>query len=102
MHRETLASMLQQLPLEKKRRPEAAAREMAGLPRISGMVVVPEDAVTLGLPRGASEFGWDNEFEAHVVTVPEFAIDRYKVTNADYLEFVRAGGSPPVFWKKLS
>jgi len=36
------------------------------------------------------------------VTVPELAIDRYKVTNADYLEFVRAGGSPPLFWKKLS
>jgi len=41
MHAETLAYMLHQLPLEKKRRPEPAAREMAGPPRISGMVVVP-------------------------------------------------------------
>ena len=23
---------------------------------------------------------------------------RYKVTNGDYLEFVRAGASPPFFW----
>ena len=29
-----------------------------------------------------------------------FAIDRYKVTNGDYLEFVRAGGEAPVFWRR--
>ncbi len=37
-------------------------------------------------------FGWDNEFEAHTVEVPAFAIDKYKVTNAQYLEFMQAGG----------
>ena len=99
MHAETLAYMLHQLPLEKKRRPEPAAPAMTGPPRIPGMVEVPEGPVTLGLPRGAPQFGWDNEFDAHVVTVPRFAIDRYKVTNGDYLEFVRAGGEAPVFWR---
>jgi formylglycine-generating enzyme required for sulfatase activity len=37
-------------------------------------------------------FGWDNEFDAFEVAVPAFSIDVYKVTNAEYLEFVRDGG----------
>ena len=37
----------------------------------------------------------------HTVEVAAFHIDRYKVTNGEYLEFVRAGGSPPVFWNNL-
>jgi len=28
------------------------------------------------------------EYESHTVNVPEFAIDAYKVTNLQYLEFV--------------
>ncbi len=32
--------------------------------------------------------------------VPGFKIDRYKVTNGDYLEFVGDGGEAPVFWKR--
>ena len=31
-------------------------------------------------------------------TVPAFAISKYKVTNGEYLEFVRAGAKPPHFW----
>jgi formylglycine-generating enzyme required for sulfatase activity len=42
--------------------------------------------------RDAGWFGWDNEFDEHQVDVPGFSIDVHKVTNADYLEFVRAGG----------
>jgi len=51
----------------------------------------------LGLEPGAT-FGWDNEFEAHTVDVPSFEIGKYKVTNGEYLQFVRAGANPPYFW----
>jgi iron(II)-dependent oxidoreductase len=91
MHAETLAYMLHQLPLEKKiRQPQAAVPER-GEPRPE-TIEIPEGRVTLGLSREAAEFGWDNEYEGHVVNVPGFAIDRYKVTNGRYLEFMRAGG----------
>jgi iron(II)-dependent oxidoreductase len=30
--------------------------------------------------------------------VPAFSIAKYKVTNGDYLEYVRAGGPAPFFW----
>jgi ergothioneine biosynthesis protein EgtB len=91
MHAETLAYMLHRLPLDKKiRQPQAEVPER-GQPRPE-LIAIPEGCVTLGLSRHSSEFGWDNEYEAHPVHVPRFAIDRYKVTNGQFLEFLRAGG----------
>ena len=45
----------------------------------------------LGPLGGGEAFGWDNEFEAHTVEVPAFSVGQYKVTNGEYLEFVRQG-----------
>jgi len=95
MHVETLAYMLHQLSLGMKVRPNVlpitSPREVSAL---SGahMTSVPAGAVTLGLSRDAAKFGWDNEYEAHTVEVPAFEIDRYKVSNRQYLEFIVAGG----------
>ena len=55
------------------------------------MVPVPPGRATLGLRRGG-RFGWDNEFEAHAVEVPSFRIGAFKVTNGEFLEFIRSGG----------
>jgi len=44
------------------------------------------------MKRDSGDFGWDNEFEAHTVPVPEFAIDKYKVTNGQFLQFLDDGG----------
>jgi ergothioneine biosynthesis protein EgtB len=123
MHVETLAYMLHQLALNKKiRRP--GPRILDSAPLLQGMVEVPAGVATLGLRRDSENFGWDNEYEAHTVDVPAFAIDRYKVTNRQYLDFILAGGyetrscwsdgdsdndwdwitanaiGHPVFWKK--
>src|SRR5208282_6328355 len=61
-------------------------------PVVHRSIEIPAGAVTLGLPRDRGAFGWDNEFEAHTVNVPAFAIDQYKVTNRQYIEFINAGG----------
>jgi gamma-glutamyl hercynylcysteine S-oxide synthase len=123
MHAETLSYMLHQLPLDTKVRPraqKAVSPNLAGPPVAHRMVTVPAGIVTLGLARDAKDFGWDNEYEAHTMAVPAFEIDRYKVTNRQYLEFMTAGGyetrafwneddwnwktaggtSHPLFWKK--
>jgi len=55
------------------------------------VIDVPGGCVTLGLARTGA-LGWDNEFDVHQVGVHDFAIDRYKVSNRDYLEFMDAGG----------
>jgi ergothioneine biosynthesis protein EgtB len=119
MHAETLAYMFHQLPLEQK----ISLPEPTDCGRVAvkaEMAEMPGGRVTLGLPLGSVVFGWDNEFIAHEVDVPAFSIDRYMVTNGQYLEFLRAGGyeeksfwreedwkwkretkiQHPVFWKK--
>ena len=95
MHAETFAYILHQLPYAKKRGIRGAPAA-AGPPRAGFVDIAPGEAV-LGLDR-TREFGWDNEFERHAVAVPGFSIARYKVTNGDYLEFVREGGAAPLFW----
>jgi formylglycine-generating enzyme required for sulfatase activity len=97
MHAETFAYILHQLPYERKRgagpeQPAADAR-----PRASETIAIPAAEVRLGLAVDEA-FGWDNEFHAHTVEVPAFRIGKYKVTNGEYLAFVRAGANPPFFW----
>jgi ergothioneine biosynthesis protein EgtB len=119
MHAETLAYMFHRLPLDQKIKP--APEQDILLPGITPqMIRIPAGTATLGIPRQGGSFGWDNEFEQQVVQVPPFSIDKYEVTNRQYLEFVDAGGysdrarwsdadwqwksqagvSHPVFWEK--
>lgn len=124
MHAETLAYMLHQMPLDRKVRPAtrpALVTANTGRDVASDVSTeIPEGIATLGLSGKEEQFGWDNEYEGHEVRVPRFAIDRFKVTNRDYLEFMKAGGyqerslwseddwnwitkagvNQPVFWKK--
>ncbi len=132
MHVETLSYMFHQLPFDHKLRPEKTRHERERRPASTAivpevtpeatpeMVNAPAGVATLGLVRGKGVFGWDNEFEAETVRVPAFKIDRYKVTSAEYLKFMAAGGyntrsfwsdenwnwrsanaiSHPVFWRK--
>ncbi|MEX3932214.1 SUMF1/EgtB/PvdO family nonheme iron enzyme [Paraburkholderia phymatum] len=94
MHAETLAYMLHQLPLEMKAAP---ARSMPGAQQLrkvesSPMLRVPAGETVLGMLKEEGRFGWDNEFGEQRVHVDTFEIDRYMVTNAQYREFIDAGG----------
>lgn len=90
MHAETLAYLFHQLPYEMKHAPgEDPPVDATHAPH--AVVDVPAGRATLGLARGAG-FGWDNEFDAHVVDVPAFRIDARKITNGEWLAFVDAGG----------
>lgn len=97
MHAETLAYLWHALDYQWKRNGYAADEFSAGGgPVKTEFVDVPEGVARLGQEHG--RFGWDNEFDPHEVTVPRFQIARHKVTNADYLRFVRAGAPAPHFW----
>ncbi len=91
MHAETLAYMLHQLPFHRKISPRPTL-QLVSRPNAPSMIEIPAGPITLGLRRDNGIFGWDNEFEQHTVTLPAFAIDRYKVTNREYLDFMNAGG----------
>ena len=94
MHAETLAYMLHQLPLEQKLAPPRAAETGAAakVGHASTMVRVPAGRATLGMARESGQFGWDNEYGEKHVDVDAFEIDRYMVTNGEFLQFLEAGG----------
>ena len=99
MHAETLAYMFHQMPFEHKRG-TAARRMFQSNSFTPERVRVPAGRPTLGLRRDSESFGWDNEFEACSADVPEFAIDRCKVTNGQFLEFLEAGDyNERALWK---
>ena len=102
MHAETFAYLLHALSTEQKHIQMVAPLPPSPAP-VHVMMAIPGGAVTLGQsrsdPDGQQRFGWDNEFERHEVTVAAFAMSKYKVTNGEYLKFVRAGAKPPHFWK---
>jgi iron(II)-dependent oxidoreductase len=96
MHAETLSYLLHHLPYEEKS-PADAVPIPAGLVRSKiRWIEIPPGVATLGQKPG--EFGWDNEFDEHQVNVSGFHVSKYKVTNGQYLDFVRDGAPPPNFW----
>jgi len=99
MHAETLTYMLHQLPFDRKVRRDRKP-ELVVSPIAAGMIEIPAGRATLGLSRNDKRtFGWDNEFEAQTVDVAAFGIDKHKVTNGQYLDFVTAGGyENPACW----
>jgi len=96
MHAETFAYILHNMPHERKVAP-VSDTHAAGREHSSRMIDIPAGAARLGLA-GEETFGWDNEFQAHSVEVPAFSLGKYKVTNGEYLELVRAGAYAPFFW----
>lgn len=91
MHAETLSYLLHQMPFHTKH--GSARRDHPASGSVTAEKVrVPAGKTTLGLSAASGEFGWDNEFEAHTIDVPTFVIDKYKVTNGQYLAFVEDGG----------
>jgi len=92
MHQETLLYMWHRLPLTEKRRPAGYRPNTSGAAPRQEWIDVPGGRVTLGVDRGSITFGWDNEFSRMSADVGAFAIDRFDVTNAQFLEFVEAGG----------
>lgn len=100
MHAETFTYMLHHLPLEWKNRRTQTAPPAAP-PLKPEMIEIPEGVATLGLARAEHVFGWDNEYEEHSLHVPRFAIDKYKVTNGQFLQFIAAGGyQNPELWSE--
>jgi len=100
MHAETFAYILHQLEYGKKiaveeSLPADSNADMAA--RRAEFLPIPAGPAQLGLPCNGT-FGWDNEYQAHLVEVPAFWVAKHKVTNGEYLDFVKEGADPPFFW----
>ncbi len=98
MHAETFAYLLHGLAADKKIGLAPTAAEPRPRAR-ANMLEIPAGRARLG--QEAGEFGWDNEFRAHDVEAAAFEVAKYKVTNAEYLEWVEARrAEPPHFWER--
>jgi iron(II)-dependent oxidoreductase len=109
-HQETLGYLLQILETGTKRKPEGfgshrnaadpdqppadatAATDPGPTPSADSgsMIAIPGGPFELG-SRGYP-FAYDNEQPPHFIDLPDFRIGKYPVTNAEYAEFIRAGG----------
>jgi gamma-glutamyl hercynylcysteine S-oxide synthase len=91
MHAETLCYLLRGLPLHFKHPGPLPQLEMPPLAQRS--VRIESGPATLGLSQHKEAFtGWDNEYDQHHVEVPAFEVAQTPVRNADWLEFIDAGG----------
>lgn len=114
IHIETSSVLIRELPLHAVRKPEfwpeyhpSASRPEApaALPApgadfpVNDLLDVAAERVVLGKHVDYPSFGWDNEYGRRAVEVPAFRASRYKVTNGEFLAFVRAGGyANPAYW----
>ncbi|HTU44013.1 MAG TPA: SUMF1/EgtB/PvdO family nonheme iron enzyme [Bryobacteraceae bacterium] len=100
MHLETLAYMFHNFPYELKSQVanEHVASTRDAAPH-NNWCEIPAGEAVLGKARDGS-FGWDNEYEQQHVRVTPFLIQRYNVTNGDYLQFVNEGANLPYFWTR--
>jgi iron(II)-dependent oxidoreductase len=97
MHAETLAYLLHNMPSNQKNGPPSGPPPQS-IDNGTHLVKIPAGVATLG--QEPCDFGWDNEFDRHQVTVPDFYIDKYNVTNGDYLDYVEAGAPAPHYWTR--
>jgi formylglycine-generating enzyme required for sulfatase activity len=100
MHAETFAYMIHGLDPARLIRPHPQRYDDGPQPATEMLPVLSGEAF-LG-QSDPHEFGWDNEFPPQVEHVSEFRVERYPVTNRDWLDFVAQGGSPSHFWRQVS
>jgi iron(II)-dependent oxidoreductase len=100
MHGEALLMSLQTLGLPE---PDWRQRSTLPIPKAAEGVVRREvefegGALDIGSPAGP-DFAFDNEKPIHHIDVAPFALASVQVSNAEYLQFVEAGGySHQHFW----
>ncbi|KAJ9513718.1 hypothetical protein QJQ45_015472 [Haematococcus lacustris] len=112
IHLETSSVLIRELPLACVRKPEywpeyhpSSAQPSPALPAegvdypANDLVPVGAETVALGKPLGYPSFGWDNEYGGKQIAVQPFCASRFKVTNGEFLRFVKAGGYSQVrYW----
>ena len=93
IHIETSSMLIRQYPVDWVTRPEGwkYAPTYFEAPE-NDWLSVPATEVKLGKPDDFPTFGWDNEYGSLPLSVKEFEASRSLITNAEFEEFVKAGG----------
>ncbi len=97
MHQETLLYIVNALDHSMKSA-RVSDHRTAGRP-VNGMRHIPAGEAHLGMASDGA-FAWDNERDPHSIACKEFWMQRYAVSNGDWLAFVAQGGPVPHFWER--
>jgi 5-histidylcysteine sulfoxide synthase len=102
IHIETSSMLIRQLACDLVEKPAswhyASSQTQLPLPE---MIEIEGGLVTLGHKMDNDLYGWDVDFGEKEVEVKPFAVGKYMVTNAEFLEFVQAGGyDNPGYWSQ--
>jgi 5-histidylcysteine sulfoxide synthase/putative 4-mercaptohistidine N1-methyltranferase len=92
IHLETSSVLIRQLPIDQVvQLPFWDICDETGEPPQNELLPVTGGIVSLGKPKDAPLYGWDNEYGSHVAEVAPFRAARYLVSNREFLAFVDAG-----------
>ncbi len=100
IHLETSAVLIRQLPLDKLRPLDfwKACPETGEAPQ-NELLPVSGGKVRLGRDDSDPWYGWDNEYGSATFTIEPFKAAKHLVSNAEFLEFIAAGGyQTQEFW----
>jgi len=93
IHLETSSVLIRQLDLaDVQPSPLFPPCREAGDAPANELIPVTGGTVTLGKAADHRLYGWDNEYGRTVSEVSDFSASKYLVSNAEYLEFMDAGG----------
>ncbi len=102
IHLETSSVLIRQLPVEwLQPQPhwpacQTARTDISAVPENS-LLSLPETDITLG--KTDDTYGWDNEYGSYEVKVNAFKASKMLVSNAEFMQFVQAGGyQNPQWW----
>ncbi len=101
IHIETSSMLIRQLPVEKLQRPADWQYAPAnGYTTENEMVEIKGGEVRLGKPQDSNTYGWDIEYGDLAVNVETFLASKYLITNAEFLDFVKADGyTNQAYWQ---
>ena len=99
IHLETSSVIIRQLPVDQVQPLPIwdICREFGAAP-INTLLPVSGGTVCLGKERSHPLYGWDNEYGRHEAEVSDFLASKFLVSNAEFKEFVDAGGYHDERW----
>lgn len=94
IHLETSSVLIRELPLNyvKPHPLWGNICRQTDVAPVNELLPVDGASVTIGKSRDDAMFGWDVEYGKQVTQVADFKASKYLVSNAEYLEFMQAGG----------
>eukprot|EP00599_Poterioochromonas_sp_BG-1_P017418 CAMPEP_0173166130 /NCGR_PEP_ID=MMETSP1105-20130129/21823_1 /TAXON_ID=2985 /ORGANISM="Ochromonas sp., Strain BG-1" /LENGTH=871 /DNA_ID=CAMNT_0014087299 /DNA_START=251 /DNA_END=2866 /DNA_ORIENTATION=- len=115
IHIETSSVLINELPVKYVQFPKGMPPYHPSVPKngsplepvpgkdypVNEMIEIEGRTVAVGKDKNLPSFGWDNEYGYREFTIPSFRASKFKISNGEYLEFVKDNGyARQEFWSE--